>query len=147
MKPLSLIDKAFLLKRTQLFAALDLDLLLSIADKLGVSTFDAGETIFSLDQDAHRMYLIARGSVRIRTKDNSLLALLGTDEFFGDESLFHDRPRAYEAFCESDALLLSLSRTNLLTIISECPSVAVAFLHVYASSMIFRSRKPIEGDA
>lgn len=141
MKKISLIDKAFLLKRTPLFSTLDLDLLLSIADKLGLSSLESGDTIFNIDQEANRMYLIAKGSVRIQDKNRRQLALLGVDDFFGDESLFYEKPRSYEAICHEDSVLLTLSRTNLLTIISECPSVAVGFLQVYSSNLTFRPRK------
>jgi len=146
MKKLSLIDKAFLLKRTPLFATLDLDLLLTIADKLGLSLLEAGEPVFSIDQEANRMYLIAKGGIRILDKQKRELALLGADDFFGDESLFHDKPRGYEAVCDADTTLLTLSRTNLLSIISECPSVALGFLQVYSSPIAFRPRKQMEGE-
>lgn len=144
MKHFNLIDKAFLLKRTPLFSMLDLDLLLTIADKLTLATFDSGEFVFHCDQDGHRMYFIAKGKVRIRDRHKQTLAVIGPDDFFGDESLFHDRPRTYEALCDIDSVLLTLSRTHLATIISECPSVAIGFLQVYSSAMNFRIRKSPE---
>lgn len=144
MKRLSLIDKAFLLKKTPLFATLDLDLLLPIADKLATADFDAGEVIFRIDDPANRMYLIVRGTVDIRDSYGKILATLSSENFFGDESLFNEKPRGYEVISKTDTQLLTLSRTNLLTIISECPSVAVGFLQVYASSVVFRARKPSE---
>lgn len=140
MKKLTLIDKAFFLKRTPLFSTLDLDLLLPIADKLGVAEFDANEAIFSLNDEGFRMYFIVSGSVEIRNSQHQVLATLSNEEFFGDESLFNDKPRAYEAIARTDTLLLSLSRTNLLTIISECPNVAVGFLQVYTSQTPLRPR-------
>jgi CRP/FNR family transcriptional regulator, cyclic AMP receptor protein len=141
MKKLNLIDKAFLLKRTPLFSTLDLDLLLAIADKLGIANHEAGETVFSYNQDANRMYFIAQGDVRILDKDKKPLAVLREDDFFGDESLFYEKPRGYQAICESDTMLLTLSRTNLFSIISECPSVAMGLLQLYASLNPFRPRK------
>lgn len=140
MKKLTLIDKAFLLKRTPLFETLDLNLLLPIADKLGVAHFDAGETIFSKNEEAFRMYFVAKGAVEIRDTHHNV-TLLTHDDFFGDESLFNDKPRAYSAVAVADTMLLSLSRTNLLTIISECPNVAVGFLQVYTSTTAFQPRK------
>ena len=139
MKKLTLIDKAFYLKRTPLFCTLDLNLLLPIADKLGVAEFDANEVIFSPDDEGFRMYFIIRGFVEIRN-EHQILATLSNEEFFGDESLFNEKPRAYKAIAKMDTLLLSLSRTNLFTIISECPNVAVGFLQVYTSRTQFRLR-------
>lgn len=130
MKKLGLIDKAFLLKRTPLFATLDLDLILTCADKLGISTFESGDIIFEKGEEAHRMFFIAKGQVRIEDEAKNVL-LKGLD-FFGDESLFNEKTRSYRAIAIEPTTLLTLSKTNLLTIISESPSVAVGLLQVYA---------------
>lgn len=122
MKKIGLIDRAFLLKRTPLFASLDLDLILASADKLAVSTWNPNEVIFEKGDEATRMYFIAEGEVDCGEK------ILGEIEFFGDEALFNERPRAYSARATKETTLLTLSKTNLLTIISECPSVAVGLL-------------------
>lgn len=140
MKQLNLIDKAFLLKRTPFFTALDLDLLLAIADKLEAVSMKAGQTVFHTQQEAQRLYLVAKGYVLINDDEGKRLARLAASQFFGDEAVFSDKPRAYEAICEGEVLLLTLSRTHLIAIISECPSVALGFLHEYASVMPFRSR-------
>lgn len=144
MKRLTLIDKAFLLKRTPLFSSLDLDLLLTIADKLGLVVSDPGDCIFMLDEEANRMYFIVKGQVEIRTGQHQVLCTLEHGDFFGEESLFNNQPRSYEAFTPLETHVLTLSRTNLYTIISECPSVALGFLHVYTSSLPHRPIKPKE---
>jgi CRP-like cAMP-binding protein len=131
MKKLGLIDKAFILKRTPLFASLDLDLILTCADKLGISTFDPDEIIFELGEEAHRMFFIAKGMVELEN-DKEQRKTLYQLEFFGDESLFNDRPRTYRATAKEQTILLTLSKTNLLTMISECPSIAIGLLQVYA---------------
>lgn len=135
MKYLTLIDKAFLLKRTIPFSSLDLDLLLTVADKLGLVAFEPGDYIFVLEEEANRMYFIVKGQVEIKGSDKKTLHTLGTGDFFGDEALFNNKPRGYEAFTPVETLVLTLSRTNLYAIISECPSVAVGFLGVYTSSL------------
>lgn len=140
MSKITLIDKAFFLKRTLPFNGLDLDLLLAIADKLQVATFERGEIIFGVNEEAFRMYFIVKGDVEVRDSQHKVLATLHSEEFFGDESLFNDKARAYEAFSKTDTTLLSLSRTNLLAIISECPSVAVGLLQAYASLASFRGK-------
>lgn len=140
MKRLTLLDKAFILKSSPLFAQLDLDLLLPIADKLSLILCDAGDVIFSIGEDAQRMYFTVKGNVAIVNKEEKVLAQLGPNDFFGDESLFSEQPRAYEAKCQTNAVLLGLSRTNLLTIISEAPTVATGLLQAYASTTPFRYR-------
>lgn len=141
MKKFTLIDKAFILKRNPLFAALDLDLLLAIADKVQVVKFLPGDLIFGINNEAFRMYLVVQGTIEIRDEQGNRLAVLEEDDFFGDESLFNDRPRAYEAISQTESFLLSLSRTHLFTIIAECPSVAICLLQAYTSMTSFRRRK------
>ncbi|MBJ7449956.1 MAG: cyclic nucleotide-binding domain-containing protein [Parachlamydiales bacterium] len=136
----SLIDKAFILKKTRLFGELDLDLLLTIADKTGLAHYEKGQRIFEINEEAHRLYIIVEGIVEIKDEQQQRLALLYTEDFFGDEALFNDRPRAYQATCQSKCTLLTLTETNLLNIISECPSVAVGLLSVYTSIIGFRHR-------
>lgn len=139
-KNLSLINKVFLLKKTPLFSTLSLEMLLPIADKLVIADFDAGDEIFNIGEEAHRMYFIVQGEVDLFIKDKKIVQKCKHGDFFGDESLFNDLPRRYQAICLCDTLMLTLSRTNLLTIISECPSVALGFLAVYTSPDYVRSR-------
>ncbi len=137
---LNLIDKAFLLKKTSLFGSLDLDLLLTIADRLELVTHKSGEKVFQLDQNAQRMYLLVEGSVLVQNKVGQQLAELHAGDFFGDEALFHERPRTYEVCSIEPVTLLALSRSHLLSIIAECPSVALAFLEAYTQTTEFRTR-------
>ena len=135
MKPLSLIERAFFLKKVRLFAELDLDSLLAIAEKLHHDDYDAGEKVFTPSQVANRIYLIAQGAVQVLDERGRFLAELSPSEFFGDESLFNEQPRGYGASCKTDALFFTLSRSHLLSIISECPSVAVSLLQLYAHEL------------
>jgi CRP-like cAMP-binding protein len=140
MKPLSLIEKAFFLKKVRPFSELDLDLLLAIAEKLHYDDYDANERVFSHGQAANRMYLIVRGRVEIQDEKFSPLYQIGNEDFFGDESLFNEQPRSYGAVCKADTELLTLSRSHLLSIISECPSVAVSLLQCYAQQLPCRAK-------
>src|SRR5688572_17992780 len=98
MKKLTLIDKAFILKKTPMFASLDLDLLLPIADKLVVVHFNESDEIFCVKDEAKRMYFIAKGTVELRDQQQTPLANLHPNDFFGDEALFSEKPRAYNAY-------------------------------------------------
>lgn len=140
MKHLNLIDRAFLLKKTQLFGSLDLDLLLTIADKVEQNPFEEGEEVFSVGQDANQMFVIIEGEISIENDRKQSLGLLKGGDFFGDESLFNDKNRDYNAKCKTPSLLLSLSRNHLLGIIAECPSVAIALLEAYSAHTEFRKR-------
>jgi CRP-like cAMP-binding protein len=135
MKPLNLIEKAFFLKKVKIFADLDLDLLLAVAEKLHDDDYDQNERIFAHNQTANRMFFIIQGTVQILDERMRPLCELGSGDCFGDESLFNELPRSYSAICKSDTHLLILSRSHLLSVISECPSVAVALLQSYAQTL------------
>ena len=139
MPKLNLVDKAFWLKKLPLFANLELDLLLPIADKLGAIRVKEKEPVFWANEDALRLYFILEGEIEI-LKNGIKKATLGPQEFFGDEAIFSDGPHAYDAISKTDSILLTLSRTHLFTIIHECPTVAVALLQVYASPTSYRTR-------
>lgn len=132
MKQLTLIEKAFFLKKVKPFADLDLDLLLAIAEKAGIDDYDQNERVFVSQQAANRMYFIMQGVIEIFDEQMRPLGILTANDYFGDESLFNEQSRSYTAICKTDALLLILSRSHLLSIISECPSVAVFLLQSYA---------------
>lgn len=132
MKQLSLVEKAFFLKKTFLFKDLDLDLLIAIADNMSQDIYDAQEKTFDINQRANRMYFIVHGSVEILDNDNKVIQTLNSTDFFGDESLFNDKLRQYKSICKTDSLILTITKTNLLNVISECPSVALALLKKYA---------------
>jgi CRP-like cAMP-binding protein len=140
MKQLSLIERAFFLKKVRLFSELDLDSLLAIAEKLHHDDYDANEKIFTPGQVANRIYLIAHGTVQIFDEKARPLADVSSGDFFGDESLFNEQPRTYSAVCKTDCLFLTLSRSHLLSIISECPAVAVVLLQAYSQQMPCRHK-------
>src|SRR5262245_31045848 len=128
----SLIEKAFFLKKTRLFGELDLEILLAIAEKLHEDDYEKEEKIFTPGQVANRIYLIAEGTVQIIDEQKKVRSELTVGDYFGDESLFNDAPRTYAAICKTETLFYTLSRSQLLSIISECPSVAVTLLQSYS---------------
>lgn len=136
----SLIEKAFFLKKVRLFRELELEILLSVAEKLHEDDYDAEEKVFIPGQVANRIYFIAKGCVHILDDKMKLLKELQEADYFGDESLFNEHARTYAAICKTDALLFTLSRSHLLSIISECPSIAVSLLQAYARQLPCRHK-------
>ncbi len=141
MKHLTLIDKAFFLKRTPLFSSLDLNMLLPLADKLALAAFDPQDYLFVAGEEAHRMYFILKGEIDIYSGTGRLICRLKKGDFFGEESLFNNKPRAYSALSPVRSEVFTLSRSNLFAIISEYPSVALGFLQVYTSALDIRPSK------
>ncbi len=82
MKKFTLIEKAFLLKKTYPFRELDLNLLLAIADKLGTTIYGSNDPIFVYDEEATRMYFIGQGEVELLDSEKSSIGLLHHADFF-----------------------------------------------------------------
>lgn len=139
-KHYTLIDKAFVLKKTPMFGSLELDLLLPIADKMNPTHAQFREPIFCEGEHAYSMYFIIEGTVSITNKEGATIALLQSGEIFGDEAVFNGRPREYTAKSDSETELLTLSRADLLAIIYEYPKVAMGFLETYTKVIPFRTR-------
>lgn len=129
MKVPTLIDKAFLLKNVSLFAHLDLDLLLPLADKCAVLDFQAGETIFAEGQEGSLLYVVIHGEIEVACS-----VRLHAHDFFGDESIFNELPRDYQAVSVSKSALLAISGSHLHTIVHESPAVGIALLYAYAKA-------------
>lgn len=137
---MTLIDKAFALKKTPMFSTLELDLLLPIADKLGMTYADVHEVIFDIQEQAYSMYLIVEGEVEIYDENKNKLTTLVEGAFFGEEAIFNGRPREYRAISKGHTEFLVLSGSDLLAFIYEYPKVATGFLEVYTKAYPFRPR-------
>jgi CRP-like cAMP-binding protein len=136
---LSLLDKAFFLKKTQFFGALDLDLLLILAEKAEPISFKKGGIIFSSQSETHRMYLIVDGEVIVEyQKDPSLTLRRG--DCFGDEALFSQKTHSYKASCQCNTVLLILLRSHILSLIEQSPAFACSLLEIYTDKVPFRHR-------
>ncbi|AEJ77199.1 cyclic nucleotide-binding domain-containing protein [Chlamydia trachomatis] len=137
---MNLIDKAFLLKKTFLFASLDMDVLLSIADKSEVMLFKAGSEIFSEGQPSFSLYVIAEGCVRIFAKEPTINVRLKPLDCFGEESFFNNKVREYSAEAITLVKTLILNKGQFLSIIEECPSVSLVLLESYSKQIVFRDQ-------
>lgn len=141
MHQLTLIDKAFLLKITPLFSQMELDLLLPIAEKLMLLQYEKNSKVFSIGEEGHRLYFVVEGEVALVDENNNEKYLITPNDFFGEEAVLSENPRRYSAICRTNTVLLGLSRTNILTILAECPQVAVVLLQYYTSTTPIRHRQ------
>ncbi len=142
MPNLNLIEKAFFLKTTHLFENLELDLLLSVGDRMESMSFRPQESIFQIHQEANQLYFILSGQIDVLDESEKLTCQLKPGDYFGDESLLNRKRRGYRAVSSTSTELLALSRSNLLKIFTEYPKVALVLLEAYALNTPFRTRNP-----
>ncbi|HEY0614826.1 MAG TPA: Crp/Fnr family transcriptional regulator [Candidatus Elarobacter sp.] len=88
----------------------------------GMRVFDQGDT-------TRTVYVVKRGTVRIarETPDGKdvTVALLGAGDFFGEETLFDDRPRTTVAVVIEDALLCTVRADDLFALLASDPALAL----------------------
>jgi voltage-gated potassium channel len=138
----TLIEKSLILKNTPCFYDLNLEVLLAIADKMSVLDTKKGEVIFTKGEDAHHLFIIAEGEIKVLYHETDESTMLYQGEVFGDEALLAENSRAYETRANTATTLLTLSKHHLHSIISEYPSIAFNFLNLYATILPCRPLTP-----
>jgi CRP/FNR family transcriptional regulator, cyclic AMP receptor protein len=98
----------------------------------GTRVFDQGDT-------TRIVYMVKRGAVRIarETRDGKdvTVALLGAGDFFGEETLFDDRPRTTVAVVVEDALLCTVLADDLFAVLARDPQLAMNVAKVLSGKL------------
>lgn len=124
------------LMNAPLFLALDTEAAAALRASLKERGVSKGDTIFTEGEPGDRMYLVADGKVKLgqTSKDGreSLLAILGPGEMFGELSLFDPGMRTSSATALTDCTLLSLGHDQLKPWLTGRPELAAALLQALA---------------
>lgn len=89
-------------------------------------TFQDGELIFDVGEEAEAMYILYEGQVVLSVdegEDVTLLAKLNRGDFFGEEALLYDDPRYYQAVASGSTVVLMLDLDNFLYIYDQIPNM------------------------
>ncbi|MGB5951975.1 MAG: cyclic nucleotide-binding domain-containing protein, partial [Ornithinimicrobium sp.] len=118
--------------RAPLFAALDQDSADRLIESMAASECLKGEEIFHEGDRGDSLYVITRGKVKLGRSSSdgreSLIAVLGPGEMFGELSLFDPGPRLTSATAVNDTDLIALHNKDLRSFISEHPEVGMQML-------------------
>ncbi len=121
-----------LLRAVPLFDGFSNDDLVALSLSMHARAFKAGQTIFAQGDSGRTMYVIERGRVDIHLPGDSegaiLLRNVGLGEFFGELSLFDDKPRSASAIAATDVVLLELEHESLEKYFEIRPHAAIALL-------------------
>ena len=138
------IDKAALLRNSELFAGLDDHVVASLAAMCRVAVWPEGDEILEeradFDEETDGIFLIVDGEVEIR-KDSpdgtggTLLATLGSGEFFGEMALLDGKPRSASVFTTTETQCLVLHRWDFLRAVRKDPEIAIRMLAVLSSRL------------
>jgi CRP/FNR family cyclic AMP-dependent transcriptional regulator len=106
----------------------------ALTARLAEKAFRAGDIVFSKDDVGSSMYVVQSGAVQIylpsADKDASPVVLkdLRTGEYFGELSLFDNKPRSASVRALVDTVLLELTREELGEHLGRSPKAAMTIL-------------------
>ncbi|GAB4098234.1 Crp/Fnr family transcriptional regulator [Sinomonas halotolerans] len=124
------------LRRAPLFATLDDDAFRLLMDELTEVDLSRGASVFREGDQGDQLYFIVSGKVKLgRTSPDgreSLLAILGPGELFGEMALFDPAPRNATATAVSETRLAGLKNEALNTLLRSRPEVSAQLLQALA---------------
>ena len=128
------MDEVFL--QSPLFAALDAEGASALRASLTETEVLKGDVLFAEGEPGDRLYVILEGKVKLGQTSGdgreSLLAVLGPGEMFGELSLFDPGARTSTAPALTDAMVLGLGQQQLRPWLAGRPEVAEALLQALA---------------
>lgn len=121
-----------LLRAVDLFTGMDSQDLQSLARRVVISRYRAGEMVFNYGEAGSAMYIVAEGHVNIHLPGEASrrvsLADITVGEYFGELSLLDSKPRSASALATTDVVLLELSQEALSRCVEQSPQIAMSLL-------------------
>jgi CRP/FNR family cyclic AMP-dependent transcriptional regulator len=121
------------LRECELFASLPESELDELATDLTLIDVREGESVFEQGDQGDALYLVLSGRIKLRrrTRDerNSLGAIIGAGEYFGELSLLDAGPRTADALAASDSQLAKISRQFFVAWAERNPQFALQALN------------------
>ena len=93
--------------------------------------FKAGTTIFQEGEQAHELFVIKSGDVRIQI-GNRTVSELSADHIFGEMALIDDGPRSATAIALTDVTLAPIKENQFLFLVQNTPFFALSVMRVLA---------------
>ena len=116
------------IRALDLFKSLTPSELTLVIDHVHYAPFTAGETITKQGAVAHWLYILASGTVEIRTRlasgEEKAVAALEAPNFFGEAGMMTGEPRGADVVAVSDVECYRLEKAGFETIIRERPEIA-----------------------
>jgi CRP/FNR family transcriptional regulator, cyclic AMP receptor protein len=124
---------------TALFAALDEEAAQALQASMTPLSVEKGETLFREGEPGDRLFVIVEGKIKLGASSSdgreTLLAVLGPGEMFGELSLFDPGQRTSTATALTSALLMGLGHDDLMPWLRGRPEVARSLLRALAQRL------------
>ncbi len=122
-----------------LFAALDVEAAAALKASMDERRLLKGDILFSEGDPGDRLYVVTEGKIKLGHASGdgreSLLAVMGEGEMFGELSLFDPGPRTATATALTDATVLGLGHAALRPWLTGRPEVAESLLQALAQRL------------
>lgn len=138
-----LIEKVLLLKSLSIFAETPETVLAEVAEILEEEEFVQGKNIFHADDEAHCMYIIFRGEVRIH-KGEHTFALLKENDFFGELSMLDTETRSASATANTETLLLKIDQEPFYELMESRIEVAKGIIKTLCKRLKAMNEKSVQ---
>jgi CRP/FNR family transcriptional regulator, cyclic AMP receptor protein len=135
------LNHADLLGQISLFEGLSDEDRTALAARMEERQYKAGRTVFSMGEKGYAMYIVLSGAVQIflppKDKDGERVVLKDarTGEYFGELSLFDDKPRSASVDATVDTTLLELTRTEFAEHLSRSKTATMTILSEMAERL------------
>lgn len=113
-----------LFEREPLFIGLDDEQLADIASRFQVLHLPRNTTLFTQGSPPNAFYIVFHGHVRImhsRNGQESLLNVLDTGDYFGEQGLLFNRPRSLTASTRENSILLRILADDFVQLMQDYP--------------------------
>jgi CRP-like cAMP-binding protein len=130
------------LRRVEIFAPLDEDEFLSVAEHLVHAPFAEGSTITRQGAVAHKLYILVTGEVEILLTDKGQRRTLNVlrageaNSFFGEMGLLTGEPRTASILARTDVECYELNKAAFEHILKARPVIAEDIAHLVASRQL-----------
>jgi CRP/FNR family transcriptional regulator, cyclic AMP receptor protein len=135
------LNHADLLGQISLFEGLSDEDRTALAARMEERLYKAGQPVFSMGEKGSAMYIVLSGAVQIflppKDKDGEHVVLKDarTGEYFGELSLFDDKPRSASVVATVDTTLLELTRTEFGEHLSRSKTATLTILSEMAERL------------
>lgn len=127
-------------RNNTLFTNVDAKIFRSVTKELVGHRYNAGDVIFDESTMGRNLYLIAKGTVRIKKYGKfgieSVLSVLHAGNFFGDLSIIDELPRSARAEAVQDTVIVTINGAYFRSILKE----GDAFTFNLLKNLAFRLR-------
>jgi CRP/FNR family cyclic AMP-dependent transcriptional regulator len=132
-----------MLQRTPLWSGLTEKELKVIARSFKELKYNSGDIIVRKGESGVSFYLIAEGTVEVRS-DGRVLSKLGPGQFFGEMAILDGRPRSADVVALEPSRCLALTSWSFKSIVSNNPKMALKLLQESVRRLRMNTQTPGE---